>query len=273
MKSRDIVVSFIKKRLLLLLSASGITSKQLPVAPKNRDTLPQPTKSSYTRKPEDDWRDVGNSYVVGKSERERDSYNYDDSSGRKKGINLDEIKKQGMYEVPEKFDDDDDDDPHHEKVHNEKNKEELSKQALKQHLYEVPEDEKNGEESGKKMKEEDGIRRDGGMSSGELSTLADEGGKDHQETAESYEDSEVLDYAKKFKGKGRVVLDFSKGKSNAKIIVYKYGTGSGGLDSIEERTDSKLDKRRSSVEQLQMLKNSTENTNKKTVIRMFFTFI
>ena len=245
------------------------------MAPRNRDVLPQPTKASHKKKPDEDWRNMGKAFVVGDSGKESDSYIYDESNDkRKKEVNVDEIKKNGLYEVPEKFDDDNDDvDDNHqpEGMQNEKNinKEELSKTAVKQHLYEIPDDEEDkGEEFEKKMKEEDGTRRDSGMTNGDLSSLADEGTQKDKETLESYEDSEVLDYAKKFRGKGRVVLDFSKGKDNAKIIVYKYGAGRGGLDSIEERTGSKLDKRDSLVEKSGRSQNWTRITTKKSVICM-----
>ena len=218
---------------------------------------------------------MGKAFVAGDSEKESDSYVYDESNDKKKKeINVDEIKKKGLYEVPEKFDDDNDDvDDNHqqEEMQNEKNinKEELSKNAVKQHLYEIPDDEEEkGEESEKKMKEEDGTRRDGGMTNGDLSSFADKGAKKDKETVESYEDSEVLDYAKKFRGKGRVVLDFSKGKDNAKIIVYKYGAGRSGLNSIEERTGSKLEKRDSLVEKSGGSQNLTRITTKKSVICM-----
>ena len=250
------------------MTAPGITSKQLPVAPRNRDTLPQPTKASHKGKSnsDEDWHGTGKAYIAGKTETEADSYDYDENGDKKKEVKADEIKKQGMYEVPEKFDDDDKDDKDDSKKDDKfVSKEDLSQNALKQGLYEVPEDEKEeGEEIENKMKEEDGRRRDSGMSRGQLSSLAENGGENNKEAVEQYEDSEVLDYAKKFKGKGRVVLDFSKGKENAKIIVYKYGNGKLGPDTIEERADSRLDKRRSSVEHGN--NEVTSSTIKKAVI-------
>ena len=245
----------------------------MPVAPKNRDTLPQPTRPVHKAKAKANWGDTSDAYVTGKAGKESDSYTYDDKNDKRKDVDIEQIKKQGLYEVPEKFDDDDGDNDHQsEEIQNEKNvdKEELSKQALKKHLYEIPEDDQKEEELDRKVKEEGGRRRDGRKSNGGLSSLGDEETENGQETAEEYQDSEVLDYAKKFKGRGRVVLDFSKGKENAKIIVYKYGTGKGALNSIEERTSSRLDRRRSSVEQKAFSQNLTEDSNKKTVIRMFY---
>lgn len=227
-------------------------------------------------------QESGKALIAGKTEAADDSYDYDENDHSKKEISAEEIKKQGLYEVPEKLDEKNDEG---EGQNSSKDRGGSSASALRQGLYEVPENEEDETEelTGSKMKEEDGRRRNGGMNRGEFQNPDEkEASEDFQEAenfgketqpdegaVEQYKDSEVLDYAKKFKGKGRVVLDFSKGKENAKIIVYKYGRATAGPNMIEERAESKLDRRRSEVSQKDNSMKLEMSTKKKAVIRKY----
>ena len=251
----------------------------MPVAPLNREFTPQPTKSVHHNRKE--WKGTGKTHIGGSKHEEKYTYDYDDESsgGNEVKLSKEQIQRQGLYEVPEED----------ERGSSETGGRPLvgvSASAVQKGLYEVPneddrdreEDKKGGEdreeehrgESKGRVKETRGNRRgewpENGMKHEESPThsMSELESDEHEkQTGEEYEDSEVLDYAKKYKGQGRVVLDFSKGKDNAKIIVYKYSKGRKPDDGIRDGLSSRIDKKRSSVEKTAV----GTTSNKKAVIR------
>lgn len=252
----------------------------MPVAPLNREFTPQPTKSAHHHRKE--WKGTGKTHIGGRKHEEKDTYDYDDDSsgGNEVKLSKEQIQKQGLYEVPEED----------ERGSSETRGQPLvgvSASAVQKGLYEVPNEgdrEEGGDEKGEQNREEEhrgeskgrvqetrGSRRgewpEKGMKHEESPTPSSmsklESAEHEKQTGEEYEDSEVLDYAKKYKGQGRVVLDFSKGKENAKIIVYKYSKGRKLDDGVRDGLSSRIDKKRSSVE-----KTAVDSTSyKKAVLR------
>ena len=67
--------------------------------------------------------------------------------------------------------------------------------------------------------------------------------EDHHPIPKYAKDDEILEYARKYRSKGKVVLDFSHGNDAAKVIVYKYASGGKNDNSVVGRKASREIKR------------------------------
>ncbi len=203
---------------LSIFTAPGISSKQLPVAPLNKEKV---TKQTPEKEEE-----IGQTFLVspGKSNIESKSKEVDNSDDeerhedkpvlKRKKPTKEEIEKEGKYEIPQEMKTVD------ESQMVDGKDDAAAETAMKHELFPQP-----SEEQEKKTKDNnDGIPA-------------------------LYKDTEVLDYAKKYRGKGKVILDFSRGGDDAKIIVYKYAEGKKNDEGYKENFEPRMEKKKSLIQQ------------------------
>ena len=225
---------------LLLFVAPGLSSKQLSVAPKNEEkVLQQPEKDvegSGQSSSDKDQESNSKQRFLDESRHDRQHHGHGQGKTHITRLSKEEIEKGGMYEIPNDMESTDD---------NEK------------------QDGKDDEEVQKGTKHEE-------FPTAPVDTETSVRTAKDRDIPALYKNTEVLDYAKKYRNQGKVVLDFSRGSNNAKIVVYKYSSDKKKGEPYTEDMTSRMERKRSGIRKKSP--SSEKSGHARSVIRKY-TFI